>query len=274
MSSLLMPRYLLYINGKELDDFRYSMITDVVYEDNATGSDLLKITVEDPEFLFINDNIFLEDNKVKFMGGFDNTLTAKFEGYISVIDIDFPETGAPTLTINCMDNTHLMNRVKKKKTWNNTTRAKVAKEIFQSYGFKVVIEDSGTVEESITQNNETDIAFLTKIVDEEIEPYLVYVEGTTGYYVKKKILASPQDILDYRDGEMNILSFSPRINKETKQVEARYSDVNLKDKAVDKGQANDNTSKTVSGDSVSSTDRTNGQPSWKYDSKTGWTKTY
>lgn len=274
MSSLLMPKYQLYINGTELDDFRYSMIDSIVYEDNATGSDLLKITINDPEFLFINDKIFLEDNKVKFMGGFDNTLTAKFEGYISIIDIDFPETGSPTLVINCMDNTHLMNRVKKKKTWNNTTRAKVAKEIFQSYGFKTVIEDSGKVEESITQNNETDISFLTKIVDEEIEPYLVYVEGTTGYYVKKKILASPQDVLDYRDGQMNIISFSPRINKEVKQVESRYSDVNLKDKQVDKGQANDNTSKPVSGNSVSSTDRPNGQPSWKYDSKTGWTKTY
>lgn len=274
MSSLLMPRYMLYINGKELDTFRYSMIKEITVQDNASGSDLLTISVEDPEFTFINDKLFLEDNKVKFVGGFDNDLGVKFEGYISVIDIDFPESGSPTLAIHCLDNTHVMNRVKKKRTWNNTTRAKVARQIFQEYGFKVVIEDSGMVEESIAQSNETDIAFLTKIVDEEIEPYLVYVEGSTGYYVKKKILQKQQDTLDYRDGSQTILSFSPRINKEVKQVEARYADINLKDKKVDKGQANDRTSRNVSGDDVGSTDRLNGDPSWKYSSPKEWTKTY
>ena len=35
MSTLLMPYYRLYINGKELDDFRYSMIQSIVYEDNS-----------------------------------------------------------------------------------------------------------------------------------------------------------------------------------------------------------------------------------------------
>ena len=116
MSSLLMPYYQIYIGGQELDDFRYSMIDNVVFEDNASGSDLLTITITDPDFIFINDNIFVEEKKVKFIGGFQNNNRVMFEGYISVIDIDFPEIGSPTLTINCMDNTHLMNRVKKKKT--------------------------------------------------------------------------------------------------------------------------------------------------------------
>ena len=197
-----------------------------------------------------------------------------FEGYISVIDIDFPEIGSPTLTINCMDNTHLMNRVKKKKTWNNTTRARVAREIFQEYGFKAVIEDSGTVVDSINQSNETDINFLTKLADEEVEPFLVYVEGNTGYFVKKKILEKQQAILDYRDGQMNIISFSPTINKETKQVEVRSSDVNLKDKAVDKAQANNNSARNVSGSAITSTDRNNGQSSWQYGGSGKWTQTY
>lgn len=274
MSSLLMPYYQIYIGGQELDDFRYSMIDNVVFEDNASGSDLLTITITDPDFIFINDNIFVEEKKVKFIGGFQNNNRVMFEGYISVIDIDFPEIGSPTLTINCMDNTHLMNRVKKKKTWNNTTRAKIAREIFQEYGFKAVIEDSGTVVDSINQSNETDINFLNKLADEEVEPFLVYVEGNTGYFVKKKILEKQQAILDYRDGQMNIISFSPTINKETKQVEVRSSDVNLKDKAVDKAQANNNSARNVSGSATTSTDRNNGQSSWQYGGSGKWTQTY
>ena len=274
MSSLLMPYYQIYIGGQELDDFRYSMIDNVVFEDNASGSDLLTITITDPDFIFINDNIFVEEKKVKFIGGFQNNHRVMFEGYISVIDIDFPEIGSPTLTINCMDNTHLMNRVKKKKTWNNTTRARVAREIFQEYGFKAVIEDSGTVVDSINQSNETDINFLNKLADEEVEPFLVYVEGNTGYFVKKKILEKQQAILDYRDGQMNIISFSPTINKETKQVEVRSSDVNLKDKAVDKAQANNNLARNVLGSVTTSTDRNNGQSSWQYGGSGKWTQTY
>lgn len=265
MSDVKMPYYRLYIGGVELDDFRYSMIQNIVYEDNATGSDLLSIYIEDPEFLFIDDDIFVEEKQVKFLGGFDNDYRNMFEGYISMIDMEFPETGSPNLVIHCMDNTHLMNRVKKKRTWENTTRAKVAQSIFKEYGFKVVIQDSGKVEESIAQSDETDIEFIIKLADEEVDNYLVYVEGFTGYYVRKEILSNPQATLDYREGNQNIISFSPSINKETKRVEVRASDVNLKDKEVDKAQANDNTDRNVAGTPVVSTDRTNGQGSWKYE---------
>lgn len=274
MSEILMPYYKLYIGGKELDDFKYSMIKEITFEDNAHGSDLLQISIEDPEFIFIDDDIFVEEKQVKFIGGYDNNNRVMFEGYISIIDMDFPETGSPTLTIHCMDNTHLMNRVKKKRTWNNTTRAKVASAIFKEYGFKVSIHDSGKKEETISQSNETDIDFIIKLADEEIDSYLVYVSGGTAYYVRKEILASPQSTLDYRDGNMQIISFSPRINKETKQVETRKSDVNLKDKKVDKGQANNNTDRNVQGKDTNSTDRRDGQSSWKYGGKGAWSQTY
>lgn len=269
-----MPYYRLYINGKELDDFRYSMIQSIVYEDNSTGSDLLTINIEDPEFIFLDDNIFIEDVPIKFVGGFDNNYRTMFEGYIAVIDADFPDTGSPSLTIHCMDNTHLMNRVKKKKTWTNKTRAQVAKEVFQSYGFSVKIDDTGIKQDSITQNNETDIAFLTKLAGEEVDPYLVYVEGNKGYYVRKEILETQQATLDYRDGNMNVISFQPRINKETKQVESRYADVNLLDNQVDKAQANDNTSRSVAGTSPQSDDRSNSQNSWIYQGNSSWRQTY
>lgn len=273
MSELLTSmKYIIYIDGVEIDEFRYSMIQQVVYEDNASGSDLLAITFEDPEFLFINDDVFVVDKKVKFIGGFDNNMRTMFEGYISIIDISFPNTGSPSITLNCMDNTHLMNRVKKSRTWTNKTRGQVASEVFREYGFKTVIKETGTVISSIAQNKETDIEFLIKLADDEVEPHLVYLEGNTGYYVKKELLATPQATLDYRDGNMQILSFSPTINKETKQVETRSADVNLKDQTVDKGQANDNTDRNVQGDSVSSTD-SNTQPSWVFNGS-GWNKTY
>lgn len=273
MSNVLMPKYRLYIGGKEIDGDKYAMIQSITYEDNASGSDLLTINIEDPDFLYINDNIFIEENKVKFIGGYDTDNRVMFEGYISLIDMDFPDNGSPSLVIHCMDYTHLMNRVKKKRTWNNTTRGAVAKKIFKEYGLSYTVHDSGKVEETISQSNETDINFLIKLADEEIDPYLIYVEGKKGFYVKKQILAKEQAVLDYREGKQNLLSFSPTINKETKQVEVRSSNVNLKSGKVDKAQANDNTSRNVQGKEVQSTDSSNGKSSWTNNNK-GWKNTY
>lgn len=274
MSKLLNPYYRIYIDGKELDEFRYSMIKEVVFEDNASGSDLLKITIVDPEFIFIDDKILIEEKKVKFYGGYEHDYRLMFTGFISIVDIDFPEEGSPVLVVNCMDNTHIMNRVKKSRTWTNKTRGEVASAIFKEYGLKAVIKTNGKKQEDISQSNETDIQLLIKLADEEVDTHIVYVEDNTGYFVKKEILSSPQATLDYRDGAMNILSFSPRINKETKQVEQRSSNVNLKDKKVDKAQSNDNTSRNVAGKPVQSTDRNVvSNPSWKYENGK-WVKTY
>lgn len=274
MSKLLNPYYRIYIDGKELDEFRYSMIKEVVFEDNASGSDLLKITIVDPEFIFIDDNILIEEKKIKFYGGYEHDYRHMFSGFISIVDIDFPEEGSPVLVVNCMDSTHIMNRVKKSRTWTNKTRGEVASAIFKEYGLKAVIKTNGNKQEDISQSNETDIQLLIKLADEEVDTHIVYVENNTGYFVKKEILSSPQATLDYRDGAMNILSFSPRINKETKQVEQRSSNVNLKDKKVDKAQSNDNTSRNVAGKPVQSTDRNVvSNPSWKYENGK-WVQTY
>lgn len=274
MPNLLNPYYRIYIDGKELDEFRYSMIKEIVFEDNASGSDLLKITIVDPEFIFIDDNILIEEKKIKFYGGYEHDYRHMFSGFISIVDIDFPEEGSPTLVVNCMDSTHIMNRVKKSRTWTNKTRGEVASAIFKEYGLKAVIKTNGNKQEDISQSNETDIQLLIKLADEEVDTHIVYVEDNTGYFVMKEILSSPQATLDYRDGAMNILSFSPRINKETKQVEQRSSNVNLKDKKVDKAQSNDNTSRNVAGKPVQSTDRNVvSNPSWKYENGK-WVQTY
>ena len=65
--------------------------------------------------------------------------------------------------------------------------------------------------ETITQSNESDIAFLTKLAEEE--DYLVYVEDNTGYFVKKPTNPTSQATLVYKESPYDIISFSPRITK-------------------------------------------------------------
>jgi len=272
MSRLVeVPYFAIYINGVEIDNYRMTMLESIDYEDNASGSDLLTLTFYDPDLKILSDNIFVEECSVYFVGGWLWGDVVTFNGYISLIDIDFPEQGTPKITIHCMDSTYLMNRDKKKRTWENAKVSDIARQIFTEYGLSAVVDDTGTVEENVSQS-ETDIKFLTQLADDQYETYLVYVEGTTGYFVKKPNLVSPQAQLDYRSGNGNLLSFSPRINKQSKRVKTESSEVNTKDNKVDKAETNDSLARPTSGETVkASNHQQNSGVTWRYENGT-WVK--
>lgn len=207
--------YKIYINKKLLDDNRMKNILDITVMDNSTGSDLLQISMCDPDLYFISDSIITEKSPITFEATYSSSTgvksSLKFEGYISIIDINFAEDGIPTMLISCMDNTYLMDAKPKKRTWEKAKRSNVASQIFKEYGFKTVIDATSKTEDSISQSNETDISFLSKLADEE--GYLVYVEGNTGYFVKKPTKLTSQATLQYKEAPYDILGFSPRITK-------------------------------------------------------------
>lgn len=252
MSELLMPYYQLFINGKEIDELRYSMIDTIDVEDNGTGSDLLKITLSDPDLIMLSDNIFVEDVKVHFKGGWYRGAMTEFTGYISLIEVDFPSSGIPTLTINCMDNSYIMNVEKKQRTWENTKASEVAKQVFRENGLTPHVDDTGNKEDTISQN-ETDIKFLTNLADNQLEQFIVYVEGTHGYFIRKPVIANPQKTLSYRQDDGNLLSFQPSINKYTKQVSTTYSEVDQDNNTVYTSKTGNDVPRPVSGESYNPT---------------------
>lgn len=223
---VLSSNYRIWISGSELDINKKACITSINMLETVDGSDTCSINISDPEFLFIEDNIFIEDNSIKIqMGWSDVTTLQEFTGYISAIDIDFPENGVPKLVITCMDDTHLMNREKKNRTFKNTSNDKVVEQIVKSYGFNCVIESGYDfeVKETITQSNQTDINFITNLAGEEVYPFTARLVGKTFYYVKKGKLGTPKTSLTYMSYPHEIISFSPKINKETIQVEVGSS---------------------------------------------------
>lgn len=215
--------YKIYIRGKLLDDERMKNILEVNVQDNCTGSDLLQISMCDPDSHFIADDIITEKSAIKFEATYTNSYgvqsTFKFEGYISIIDIDFKNDGVPVMTIHCMDNTFIMDSIPKKRTWEKTTRSEVVKKIFKEHGLKAVVDSTSEVVDTLTQSNETDIVFITKLASDEKEDYIVYVEGNTGYFKKKPTAVSSQATLRYKEAPYDILGFLPRISKKTSKTE-------------------------------------------------------
>lgn len=227
--------YDVWISGTKLGLEKKQCINSIEIKETVEGSDVATLQITDPEFLYIEDNIFIEENTIKIRLGWDNTTyRVEFQGYISAIDINFDDTGCPKITVTCMDNTHTMNRKRKSNTFKNCTSADVVKKIVQSYGYTCVVDSSYkfTKQETITQSNQTDIDFITKLAGDEVHPFTARLVGKKFYYVKMGKLEEPKMALTYKKYPHEIISFSPKINKEYKQVEVSSSKINTSNKEV------------------------------------------
>lgn len=233
--------YDVWISGTKLGIGKKAYINSISVKETVKGSDTATLQITDPEFLFIEDDIFLEDNPIKLKLGWDNsTYRVEFEGYISAIDIDFDSTGCPKLTLTCMDNTHIMNREKKSETFKNCTSADVVKKKCAEYGFTCVVDDSYSfaVQETITQSDQTDIDFITKLANDEVYPFTARLVGNTFYYVKMgKLEKTPKMTLTYRKYPHEIISFSPKINKETKKNKVKSASMDTSNKKISEAES-------------------------------------
>lgn len=225
--SVLSVWYDLYINSKQVDETRKNCITSIEISEVDTGTDSLTLNISDPDMLYIEDDIYKEDVPIKLDYGWnEDTFTKSFEGYISAIDIDFPDTGTPTLTITCMDKSHLMNKKKRKRSWDNVTNADVVKSIAAEYGFKCVVEpDYEFKEEETISQDATDLEFITSLSDNELELFMCKLIGDTIYYIKRGVISTPVLECTYKEYPWDLVSFTPQINTETKKEEIEEEDI-------------------------------------------------
>lgn len=258
--------YNVWISGTKLDISKKECIVSIDVKETTSGSDTATLQIVDPKFLYIEDNIFIEDNTIKIEMGWSNTTHREtFEGYISAIDIDFGSDGIPKVSLTCMDNTHLMNRKKKNNTFKNCTSADVVKKVVKGYGYNCVVDSSYKFnnQETITQSDQTDIDFIQKLAGDEVYPFTARLVGNTFYYMKMGKLETPKMTLTYKKYPYEIISFSPKINKETRQVEVSKSSM-------------DTSSKDVSSTTASKTEtpsKDGGSGGYTYDPATKkWTK--
>lgn len=244
----------LVVNNVVITGRKRACVNSISIDELCDGSDACTIGLTDPDFMFIEDNIFIKEAKISCEIGFnEDTYRHTFNGYISAIDIDFPEEGSPTLTITCLDKSHLMNRSKKERSWDNVTRADVVRKIAKEYGFKTDIEPnySFATEDTISQSGASDIEFLESLAGEEREPFMCKLVDNTIVYRKKGLLKSPKMTLGYKIAPFDVVSFSPQITKETRQEKIKKSNIDTSTKTSETYTAtNDNVSRDVQGQPV------------------------
>lgn len=267
--------YEIYIGGNFLNLDRKECIEKITIKETVDGSDSCTIQIADPKMVYINDDIYQENKRVKvvmYWHGYTHKVT--FEGYISAIDIDFGSDGIPTLVITCMDNTYRMNKEKKTNTFKDKTSAQVVESIVKKYGYKCVIQSNYnfTIQDTISQSDQTDIEFIVGLASSEVYPFTACLVGNTFYYVKRgKLSTTPMHEMTYREFPNDIISFRPQINTEV--VEVTSGSTNTSNKKSNVSNAKTDGSKTnPTGNTTPSAKKENSSNNKKLDPKTGkWT---
>lgn len=232
----LSPFFKIMINSKPISPQQAGHIKDIEIDNDIQGSDTCRISLADPNFVYIDDDIFVEDTPIYVEIGVNEiNKPTKFSGYISFIDITFSEEGIPHLVLNCMDESHVMNRKPKKRSWDKATRAETASRLSSEYGFKIEKEPNYVFkrEDTITQSGQTDLEFLESLASEEKVPFQAKLYGKVFKY-KRLNLTKPSDkVLKYRETPYDIINVDLRVNKEVIKEESKKGDVNSKDKKVE-----------------------------------------
>jgi hypothetical protein len=214
--SILAPYYEVWLGGRQLEGLENQLIRDVVYEDTSSGSDLLIITFQDPDFNIIDSPLVIKASPVKFVGGwlFDNK--ELFDGYIAQAEVDFPKDGVPTLTVTCMDKSYVMDRIERYEVYKDMRYDQIATKIAQRNGLSIKTQPapfdkkpSGKDRENVTQSQKTDIQFLTDLAN-DIE-WLCWVKGDTLYFLPPDYSAEPAKTYWWRRPPFNLLSFNPKL---------------------------------------------------------------
>lgn len=253
--------YSLNINGRDLGVDRLAYVTDLTIEQNVGASDTCSFTVKDPNMYFIEDDIYMRNTPIKASISLlndgknsqeDMLNRIYFDGYISAIDIDFPDDGAPVLTVNCVDKpTHEMNQKKWRRSWENVNSAQVVQIIAQEMGYQCYVEEDYTfpIQSTIIQDNKTNIEFLEELASKELELFVchtvVNMEGAPiiYYVIRGKIDEEMYVSLAYKQSNMkqekdtskqvmyDVVSFRPQINIETRdeEVESKGIDHDTKE---------------------------------------------
>ena len=240
MANELKPvKYSITINGSKVPTRDLKRVSGISIKYTSTGASNCTITMYDPELTYLGGGSIFKEKvpiiiNVSYLGK-----STSFKGFLVNIDAEIKEIH--TLKLNCMDESYLLDRKKVKKNWGKKKRHQIAAEIFKKYGLKAVIDtsedkpteegtkDSSKEESELTQSEETDMAFLTNLAQQEKYEWLCYVRNGVGYYCKKKLIESPVARLQYRKGNKQIVSFSPSINKVTRRVPVYQQDMNIDD---------------------------------------------
>lgn len=182
-------------------------VLEVVIEDHYQAADMVTVKLNNSRLVYV-DRFKAGAAVTASIGYVGETARAVFEGALDAIEPEYPETGTPTVILRAYDLSFAMRQDQKTRSWQNVKDSQLAARIGAEYGLQVVADDSGTLHEYVSQENETDMAFLQRRA--ALIGFECTVHGKTLYFRRPRREGEPVR-LHYRSPEATLLSFSPRL---------------------------------------------------------------
>lgn len=220
------PFFQIEVDGVLIPESVSKQVKSVEYSSPDIGADSVTIITADKDYYFLNNPRLFEDLPVTVSIGYVGATPVVFRGYVASVTPRFPSSGVPQITIFCLDQSHLLNKRKRTRTWSNVKVSDVLKTIAREYGLSADVIETSEVYDQLSQVRETDMQFMTRIVQAEHNKIVVEslanspnVVKEMGYIFKvtngkmtlrKRVFSGdPRRELWYNSGDCNLRSFDP-----------------------------------------------------------------
>lgn len=243
---LLEPWFSVYLDNKKLGEEFTMYITQVQVEDEEDKLPLASIDIVDPKKLWLNDKRIKKDSKLRINLGHKHNNRKLFDGIITHIDGELPETGDPTLTISAIDKGIKLMDERESRSFKKAKVSDVVKIMLKECGLKGTVQDTKAVIDFLPQENETNLEFITRWRKKLKWRFQRKHDGSY-YFGSDSKVAGKTKTLGYKTAGMEIINFAPTYQDQETTEDSQVSDVdnngniavytvrNAKNKVVYKG---------------------------------------
>ncbi len=224
------PDFKITINGRSFIHGTTVDIISVSITETTNQSDSFSISVREhnPEpgrfasstLTWLDNKVFDEGSKIKIELGYQNNRAVKLHGYITGMSADFPETGAPRLTVSGQSYYHQLHRQTSRKPFDAKTDSDIARAIAADLKLKADIEEIDLEHPLVSPEGATYAAILQDRAKRLY--YEIAIKEDTLIFRRPTYLSDTSTALTLTWGE-NLRSFTPSVSTSNlpSSVEAR-----------------------------------------------------
>ncbi|MGD8804461.1 MAG: VgrG-related protein [Chloroflexota bacterium] len=151
------------IDGADLSPEYMNVLMEGIVDENTSVPDMFTLRFRDDKAEMIDDSLFEPAKAVEISATTEaGTEVVIFKGEITAVEPEFREGKAVDMVIRGFDKTYRMYREVKTRTFLKMTDSDIATKIAQEGGLSPQVDSTQTVYDYVSQNNQTNLAFLTQ----------------------------------------------------------------------------------------------------------------
>lgn len=214
------PFYEVRLEGEDITPW----VSQVTITEDDRQADSVTLSIPDPRMIYA-DALFEGSAAEVDIGYAENNQHAlMIRAIISKVELSYPESGGPALTLKGEDKSIMMGLAEKNKVWRDRKVSDIIREVAEPYGFAEVVvrlsPDPEVRTRNIHQDGKTDLAFLQELAQRYHAKCFVELnaeESEVLYFLPERQIVTYRRpdtlVLRYRKGPMsNLITFSPRFD--------------------------------------------------------------